>query len=70
MESLTCKGCSVLSSCYILSQGIEYFSINCPCRTCLVKVMCTTVCIKYEDFTDVLVMIQKEMENRDSDLKM
>lgn len=48
----TCEGCIMLKRnvwCYILKKGREK---NCPCRSCLVKVMCIASCDKYSTYVE------------------
>jgi len=40
-----CKGCPVKDKC----NYIEYSTL-CPCRMCLIKVMCNDVCDEHVDF--------------------
>jgi hypothetical protein len=40
-----CRGCHLsLSYCSLIKFGMDYL---CECKTCLVKVMCDTICQKF-----------------------
>ena len=50
-----CLGCSILHKfsdgnfyCRATMNGVEFFS-NCPCRECLLKMMCNEVCIEFKN---------------------
>ncbi len=48
-----CEGCSVMTKCYKSFSTDLYKSyyksrmVKCPCKTCLVKVVCDDVCEQY-----------------------
>lgn len=48
-----CKGCRSLSAdgkCWGVlgkSKAVDVFRIECPCRECLIKIMCGTICEQY-----------------------
>jgi len=42
-----CKGCQAKYEECLLSDNIPD---DCPCQTCLVKVMCTTICDKFDAY--------------------
>ena len=51
-----CKGCrSLQHQCCIIDNlkqdGFLNEIVNCPCSTCLVKVMCTNGCKEYNNYT-------------------
>lgn len=51
-ESDSCDGCVMAEDdewCSIVKEGREK---NCPCRTCLIKVMCTYSCNEYQIYID------------------
>ena len=59
-ETNYCEGCisySFIGNDRIHPQLCNYSYFNqdgkCPCTSCIVKVMCTDVCDKYKDFTDI-----------------
>lgn len=46
----SCEGCIVLEDsgqCYMINLGREK---DCPCRICLIKVMCNTTCKEYDEY--------------------
>jgi len=47
-----CKDCySYLENTYLYCLVPPYSNgKKCPCLTCLIQVMCTTVCLEYEEY--------------------
>ena len=42
MKANTCDGCLVQDDCLII--GSSSTSVGCPCKNCLVKMVCKSVC--------------------------
>lgn len=52
MDDETCEGCTMFEKnewCYIVKHGREK---NCPCRACLIKVMCYASCDEYNEYVE------------------
>ncbi len=45
-----CKGCLFTDDCNYIKE-----SDKCSCKQCIVKVVCTTVCDKYLEFTSKFI---------------
>lgn len=57
MSAKECKGCTIYDSCIariptIENKGVLYNILDCPCRFCLVKVVCDdgSACDTYADW--------------------
>jgi len=50
----SCRGCVLKNRC--VDGMVPYISEteHCPCMTCLVKVVCTDTCEKWEDYLHLL----------------
>ena len=46
IEGLKCKGCNQQSWCDIFNMESDYI-FGCPCRLCLLKMICQDSCDKY-----------------------
>ncbi len=57
MKANTCEGCLVVNNCvYGNSKAIR----GCPCKSCLVKMVCETTC---KDFNKTLKTAQEQDKN-------
>lgn len=45
MIETNCKGCNAKYICVYIK-----YSETCPCPTCIVKMVCNTLCDQFEDF--------------------
>ena len=55
-----CRGCMMIQQdtvCLTLSQfKTSNHTYNCPCQTCLIKVMCERTCDIYREYTNIISM--------------
>ena len=64
-----CEGCSVLKpngDCNLVNEVIESnegIVKDCPCKECLVKIMCDTACPEYKDFWERVLNRRREGRN-------
>ena len=50
-----CKGCLTKSSgieCSYIGYKGKKGTVRCPCRICLIKMVCQNICELYEDFSE------------------
>lgn len=57
---MQCNGCHDEGSCMIPIMYGKAAMDNCPCKDCVVKPMCSKVCDKWEEYTDILHDMRKE----------
>ncbi len=48
-ETCKCKGCVVVDGCDAFQMD-SFYVYGCPCRTCLVKMICEDNCTPYNKF--------------------
>lgn len=48
LQNKECDGCQTAANCYITNDH----SGLCPCRNCLIKVVCKQGCLIFNDFVD------------------
>ncbi len=50
MKANTCEGCSVYTNPYCLCN-LDSYKIGCPCKSCLLKMLCQTICEDFDGFS-------------------
>jgi hypothetical protein len=51
---LNCKGCNAKNTCNNTIFITKEARIKCPCRVCLIKVICNILCGEFNDFVNSL----------------
>lgn len=51
-QERVCKGClnAIKEGCTVLVAPINMYNQECPCSTCIIKMMCTQSCRKFDDY--------------------
>lgn len=60
-----CNGCTEIRVCFE-HASINFEDLICPCKTCLVKTMCTTKCEEYNKHYDLYrdILFKYKCENK------
>jgi hypothetical protein len=51
---LNCKGCTTKNTCDNTNFITEGARIKCPCKVCLIKGICNSICGNFNNFIDSL----------------
>ncbi len=49
-ETCKCKGCMITDGCDAFQMD-SFYVYDCPCRTCLIKMVCNDDCAPYNKFS-------------------
>ena len=60
---IECKGCNSVNLCIIMA---ECQSSECPCGTCLIKMICTDGCDTYQAYLDIHYNRKGHVQTRDN----